>query len=193
MPRREWHFLFCVYPQSIFFCTRFIPTACTQSWDLSTPRSYTFWAFEPRWSGLTLWWFSFSPYQTVARTTSGAWACLVDWREAWTASAMKRGEKRETRWENERTMLVGKEFCRNTQNNPSRNVLCESESRNQKIWLIETTWPKLRNRLVLECWGGSKNVFFKWNIYTLDSKSPNFWKLVSGKVSEFRIVVKPAW
>lgn len=65
----------------------FLPTAYTQSSGLSTPKSYTFWAFEPGWSALTPWWSSSSPYQIMAHTTSGAGACLVDWTEAWTASA----------------------------------------------------------------------------------------------------------
>lgn len=76
----------------------FLPTSYRQSWGLSTPGSCTFWAFEPGQSAPTLWWSSSSPYQTKARTTSEAWACLVDWTEAWTASTMKRWEKTEEPW-----------------------------------------------------------------------------------------------
>lgn len=74
------------HPQSPFVF--FLPTACTQSSGLSTPKSCTSWAFGPGWSAPTLWWSSFSPYQIMARTTSGAGACLGDWTAAWTASAM---------------------------------------------------------------------------------------------------------
>ncbi len=97
--------------KKILFCERstrkhfvhkqvpFLPTSYKQSWGLSTPENCTFWAFEPGPSAPTLWWSSFSPYQTKARTISEAWACLVDWTEAWTASEMKRdegGEKKNT-------------------------------------------------------------------------------------------------
>lgn len=76
----------CNHPQNPFVF--FLPTACTQSSGLSTPKSCTSWASEPGWSAPTLWWSSFSPYQIRARTTSGAGACLGDWTAAWTASAM---------------------------------------------------------------------------------------------------------
>ena len=68
---------------------QFLRTSCIQSSGLSTPGSCTFWAFVPGLSAPTLWWSSFSPYQTKARTISEAWACLVDWTEAWTASETK--------------------------------------------------------------------------------------------------------
>lgn len=76
----------CNHPQNPFVF--FLPTACTQSSGLSTPKSCTSWAFEPGWSAPTLGWSSFSPYQIMARTTSGAGACLGDWTAAWTASAV---------------------------------------------------------------------------------------------------------
>lgn len=80
-----------------------LPTSYIQSWGLSTPESCTFWAFEPGPSAPTLWWSSFSPYQTKARTISEAGACLVDWIEAWTASEIremreKKQKSCETQW-----------------------------------------------------------------------------------------------
>lgn len=94
-------FLWALNHKAFIFPDRisFLPTSCRRFWGLSTPGSCTFWAFEPGQSAPTLWWSSSSPYQTKARTTSGAWACLVDWTEAWTASTMKRWEKNTMRWE----------------------------------------------------------------------------------------------
>lgn len=82
--RQEWNMLIiCAFIHNALLCQRFfLPTAYTQSSGLSTPGSCTFWASEPGWSAPTLWWSSFSPYQILARTTSGAGACLVDWTEA---------------------------------------------------------------------------------------------------------------
>lgn len=62
------------------------PTVCTLSWGPSTPRSCTFWASWPVWSGPGLVRSSSSPCQTEARTISVAAASPDGWTTAWTAS-----------------------------------------------------------------------------------------------------------
>lgn len=142
-----------VQPQSTFFFHEqdpFLPTSYTQPWGLSTPGSCTFWAFEPGPSAPTPWWSSFSPYQTKARTTSEAWACLVDWTEAWTASVMKR-------WERNRGAVKHWWEMRGGGGAGALKTSPERKKRTHLITfyvmeiirLIMTTWPKLRKILVL--------------------------------------------
>lgn len=110
----------------------FLPTSYTQPWGLSTPGSCTFWAFEPGPSAPTPWWSSFSPYQTKARTTSEAWACLVDWTEAWTASAMKRWQRNRGAVKHWWEMRGGRSGCfedipRKKEKNTSYYFLCDGD------------------------------------------------------------------
>lgn len=105
-----------------------LPTSYIQSWGLSTPESCTFWAFVPAQSAPALWWSSFSPYQTKARTTSEAWACLGGWRGAWTASGMKKMRE----------------------SNTMRDERIENNTLHH--FFLLTTWDIWRKLLVLDKW-----------------------------------------